>query len=92
LGNAFAISSSRRFCKLDQLRLFVDVGQRRGDAFIGEQPLESGLPECAFFALQKAQAVDLLDSIQQPTARAMKTMISRRENSILGAFAFQHSG
>src|SRR5438034_11679991 len=84
-----AIGRCREF---NELFFVIDVGQSRGDSLIGEQPLQSGLPECARGIFEKTQLVDLFDPIEQPTAGTMTAMIGRRELCFLGVFALKHSG
>src|SRR5437773_5989638 len=38
------------------------------------------------------QLLNFLDPVEQPTARTMTTMISRREGRLRSVFSFEHSG
>src|SRR4051812_33611321 len=56
-------------CELLQLLGAVDVRQRGGDGGVGQQPQQRRLAQRAPGALgQEAQALDLLDALQQPLA------------------------
>src|SRR5207244_7021455 len=58
---------------------------------ISQQPLQRSLTERAISTFQKTELVDFLDPIQKPVARAVCTMIARRENRLRGVFSLEHS-
>src|SRR6266699_7251710 len=82
----------RRLGEFDELFFVVNVRKRRSHAIVGQQPKQCRLSKSALRVLEKTEFVDLLDSIEQPAARAMTAMIGWRKNRVSGVFAFEHSG